>query len=76
MSQITLYLDEETQELVERSAKAQGVSKSRWVADIIRKHAGEAWPQDCLALAGSFPDFPLRELPAEPSAEDAARLGW
>lgn len=76
MSQITLYLDEETQELVERSAKAQGVSKSRWVAEIIRKHAGEAWPQDCLDLAGSFPDFPLRDEPAEPAAKDAARLEW
>ena len=26
-----------------------------------------AWPQDCLALAGCFPDFPLAE--ARPNAE-------
>ena len=69
MAQITLYLDDATQALVEQAAKANGVSKSRWVADIIRTYAAHDWPQDCLALAGQFPDFPLREdAPAMQSA--------
>ena len=37
MAQITLYLDDATQAMVDEAAKANGVSKSRWVADIIRK---------------------------------------
>ena len=75
MSQITLYLDDETQALVDQAAQANGVSKSRWVADLIRKHAAHEWPQDCLALAGRFADFPLREdLPALPA--DTARIGF
>ena len=53
MSQITLYLDDATQALVDEAAKANGVSKSRWVADIIRTYAAHDWPQDCLALAGA-----------------------
>lgn len=61
MSQITLYLDDATQALVEQAAQASGVSKSRWVADIIRKYASHEWSQDCLALAGRFADFPLRD---------------
>lgn len=61
MSQITLYLDEATQALVEQAAQANGLSKSRWVAEIIRKYAAHEWPQSCLALAGRFEDFPLRE---------------
>ena len=61
MAQITLYLDDATQALVERAAQANGLSKSRWVAEIIRKYAAHEWPQDCLALAGRFSDFPLRE---------------
>lgn len=70
MSQITLYLDDATQTLVEEAAQASGLSKSRWVAEIIRKYAAHEWPQDCLALAGRFADFPLREetqfaLPAD-----------
>ena len=46
MSQITLYLDDATQALVEQAAKANGVSKSRWVADIIRTYAAHDWPQE------------------------------
>ncbi|MDD2609349.1 MAG: CopG family transcriptional regulator [Giesbergeria sp.] len=61
MSKITLHLDEATQVFVTEAAKAHGVSKSRWVADIIRKYATQEWPRDCLALAGRFPDFPLRD---------------
>ena len=73
MSQITLYLDNATQTLVEQAAKANGVSKSRWVADIIRKHAAHDWPQDCLALAGRFADFPLQDQPPTWGA-DSPRL--
>jgi hypothetical protein len=74
MSQITLYLDDETQTLVDEAAAANGVSKSRWVADIIRKHAAHEWPQDCLALAGRFADFPLQG--AETMPADVPRLGF
>lgn len=61
MSQITLYLDDATQALVEQAAQANSMSKSRWVAEIIRKFAAQEWPKDCLELAGHFPDFPLSE---------------
>ena len=77
MSQITLYLDAATQALVERAAKANGLSKSRWVAEMIRKYAAHEWPQDCLGLAGRFPDFPLREAgPDQEAVADAPRLGF
>jgi len=79
MSQITLYLDDVTQTLVEQAALANGISKSRWAAEIIRKYAAHEWPKDCLDLAGRFADFPLRDgasngvsdLPA-----DVPRLGF
>lgn len=76
MSQITLYLDDATQALVEQAAKANGVSKSRWVADLIRTYASHEWPQDCLALAGRFADFPLRDEDPQPAARDVPRLGF
>ena len=76
MSQITLYLDDATQALVEQAAQANGVSKSRWVAEIIRKYAAHEWPQDCLALAGSFADFPLREEGSAALPADVPRLGF
>ena len=77
MSQITLYLDDATQALVDHAAQANGVSKSRWVADLIRKHAAHEWPKECLALAGKFADFPLIENGgANSMSADASRLGF
>jgi hypothetical protein len=51
MSQITLYLDDATQALVEQAAQASGLSKSRWVAEIIRKYAAHEWCSDCKPCA-------------------------
>jgi len=76
MSQITLYLDDATQALVDQAAAARGLSKSRWVAAIIRKHATHEWPQDCLDAAGRFADFPLRAEDEVTLPPDAARLGF
>ena len=76
MSQITLYLDDATQTLVEQAAAATGMSKSRWVAEIIRKHAAHEWPQDCLAAAGQFADFPLQADGPPTQPPDAPRLGF
>ena len=79
MSQLTLYLDEDTQKLLEQSAAAHGMSRSRWVVELIRKHSAQTWPPESLALAGAFPDFPLYE-PQNPSLEDlppdSARIGF
>lgn len=76
MSQITLYLDDATQALVEQAAQASGLSKSRWVAEIIRKYAAHEWSQDCLALAGRFADFPLREKSPTALPADVPRLSF
>lgn len=76
MSQITLYFDDATQALVENAAQANGLSKNRWVAEIIRKYAAHEWPQDCLALAGRFADFPLREPAQSALPADVPRWGF
>lgn len=76
MSQITLYLDDATQTMVEQAARASGMSKSRWVAELIRRFAAQQWPQDCLKLAGRFTDFPLREQGVFTATPDVPRLGF
>jgi hypothetical protein len=75
MSQITLYLDEETQALMEQAAKASGTSKSRWVAELIRAQIRRQWSAAFLDAAGSIPDFPLRGADAAPEAADLPRIG-
>lgn len=77
MSQITLYLDDATQALVDQAALANGVSKSRWVAELIRLHARRQWPEAFLAAAGSIPDFPLLEGDgSEGLPPDVPRVGF
>ena len=77
MSQITLYLDEATQALVDRAAVAHGMSKSRWVAEIIRKNAAHEWPKECLDMAGRFADFPLQtEANVSGKTADIPRLSF
>ena len=76
MAQITLYLDDATQALVDQAARAHGLSKSRWVTDIIRKYAAHEWPQNCLALAGQFPDFPLCKDSSATLPSDVPRLSF
>ena len=75
MSQLTLYLDDETEALMRERAKAAGLSNSRWVAELIRRNAVVDWPVPLAELAGSFPDFPLREdAPSLPA--DVERIGF
>jgi predicted transcriptional regulator len=74
MSQVTLYLDDDTEALVAHAAKAKGISKSRWVAEAIRQYVQDAWPDECLTLAGAFADFPLRD--EAPVGEDLPRIGF
>lgn len=74
MSRITLHLDEETDTLVQQAAKASGISKSRWVADLVHRHVHDTWPAAAARLAGAFPDFPLRE--EAPLIADPTRIGF
>jgi hypothetical protein len=67
VSQVTLYLDDETDKALSDAASRSGMSRSRWVSQLIRRHAQGKWPQECLALAGAFPDFPLSEPRAQAS---------
>jgi hypothetical protein len=71
MAQITLYIDDQTQNRLRDAAALRKVSQSQFVADLIRKATTSEWPPEVLALAGSVPDFPLAEelragLPPDP----------
>ena len=58
MPQLTIYLDAETVAKVRAAARSAGLSQSRWVADLIRRHASAQWPDTIRRLAGAWPDFP------------------
>jgi hypothetical protein len=75
MSQVTLYLDGEAENLLRQSAQAAGLSNSKWVAQLIKKHARQEWPTELKALAGSFADFPLRDNELQQGI-DMPRVGF
>jgi hypothetical protein len=61
MGQITIYLDNETEKKMQNMIKKSGVSKSKWIAGLIREKTAETWPQSVKELAGSWSDFPNAE---------------
>ena len=60
MSRITIHLADATLAMLDQATNVRAMSRSRWVAEMIRKHAAPEWPKECLDLAGRFADFPLQ----------------
>lgn len=58
MAQVTIYLDGETEERMDRAARDAGLSRSRWVANVIREKTQSEWPQSFRRLRGGLKDFP------------------
>jgi hypothetical protein len=73
MGQVTVYLDEETENLMKMAAQSSGMSQSKWVASLIRAKAGTEWPPAVAALAGAWPDMPTAEEIRATQPADARR---
>ncbi len=73
MAQITIYLDKETEEKMRAYVKAQDISQSQWVANIIREKLHSEWPDHMAALAGAWQDFPSLEVIRAGISPDVAR---
>ncbi len=73
MSQITLYLEEETALQLKAAASAAGQSVSRWVANLIRQKIATEWPENVVNLAGAWPDLQTTEQLRAAEPEDTPR---
>jgi hypothetical protein len=73
MGQVTIYLDEETEEQARAAARAEGVSLSKWVAERIQRRALTEWPASIRALAGAWADLPPAERIRKTQAKDIPR---
>ena len=65
---MTIYLEDEIEEKMSQAAKSEHVSKSKWVASLIRAKVASEWPESITQLAGAWKDLSL-------AAEDRASLG-
>jgi len=73
MGQVTIYLDDEIEKRMTANAKAMKLSKSRWIADVIREKLVDEWPANVRELAGSWEDFPTLEEIRDSGQRDITR---
>jgi hypothetical protein len=73
MGRVTIYVDDETEKKARASARAEGLSLSRWVAERIGQRARGQWPEAVRALAGAWADLPTAERIRKSAAKDIAR---
>ncbi len=58
MGQVTIYLEDELEAQMVAEAKAQNLSKSKWIAEVIREKLVNEWPPAVREAAGSWCTFP------------------
>ena len=61
MPKLNLYVDDSTHQTIKAAAKAAGVSRSKWVSNLVQERIAGEWPPEVLALAGVWKDFPDAE---------------
>ena len=68
MGQVTIYLEDEIEKKMSAAAKSELLSKSKWVASLIKAKVASEWPESITHLAGAWKDLSLAE-------EDRVSLG-
>ena len=56
MPQMAIYIDDQLAKRLEKAVKASGKSKSRWVAEAIKRSLQDQWPEGFFELAGGWED--------------------
>lgn len=74
MSQVTIYLEPKLAEKARAAASSQGLSQSKWIAQLIEERLRSEWPESVKRLAGSWPEtFPEAEVLRETQGDDLPR---
>ncbi len=73
MGQVTIYLEEKIEKQMAKAAKAEKLSKSKWVAKLIQNKVANEWPDSIAELAGTWKDLPLAEEMRADLAQDVER---
>lgn len=73
MGQVTIYLEDELEAKMAADAKARKLSKSKWIATVIREKLATEWPHEVREAAGSWDDFPSIEEIRDSTHTDIGR---
>ena len=74
MAQVTLYLDDETADRLKKAAKQAGLSRSRFLARLVREATITGWPQDVKDLVGTWQEIEPAKGPRRRMGRDAGRV--
>ena len=73
MSQLSLYLDEDTLKRIEAGAKLNEVSVSRFVSSVMKEYFAKSWPEGFQDLFGSITDESFVRPDSSDWSEDGTR---
>jgi hypothetical protein len=73
MGQVTIYLDPETERKMQAMVKQSGLSKSKWIANLIRENTADVWPKNIKQLAGTWKDLPTGDEIRKDLGQDLER---
>lgn len=73
MGQVTIYIDTETEKKLNQIVKKSGLSKSKWIAGLIRDKTTGTWPESIIQLAGQWKDLPTAETIRKGMGSDVNR---
>ena len=73
MGQVTIYLEDEIENKMVEAAQSAHLSKSKWIAQLIKEKVDSQWPLSVQEAAGSWNDFPSAEELRENIGKDTKR---
>lgn len=73
MAQLTIYLDDETRDRIEKAARDAETSVSSWVKERLVRTLDTEWPEGYFELFGTLADVDLERPPQPPAEADRER---
>ena len=73
MGQVTIYIDDNTEKKMLNMVEKSGISKSKWIAELIREKTATTWPENVVRLEGAWKDLPTAEELREKMGTDSTR---
>ena len=73
MGQVTIYLESEIEKKMNNMVKKCGMSKSKWISNLIKEKTASSWPENIVKLAGAWSDLPTVEEIRESFGDDVER---
>lgn len=73
MGQVTIYLDDTTEKKMLNMVEKSGISKSKWIAQLIHEKTATTWPEKVVRLAGAWKDLPTADEIRKEMGSDSPR---